>query len=49
MVIEYASGEAGAPEQARGQVTVTQVGDKPATLRIVIGDHTARQQIVNQA
>ncbi|MEC4572504.1 hypothetical protein [Streptomyces virginiae] len=49
MVIEYASGAAGAPEQARGHVTVTQVGNTPATLRIVIGDHTARQQIVNRA
>ncbi|MFJ9594647.1 hypothetical protein ACIRS3_17990 [Streptomyces virginiae] len=49
MVIEYASGEAGAPEQVRGQVTITRVTTTPATLRIVIGDHTARQQIVNRA
>ncbi|MEV7442819.1 hypothetical protein AB0O22_16955 [Streptomyces sp. NPDC091204] len=46
MVIEYASGE-GAPEHARGQVTVTQAADSPATSRITIGDSQTRKQIEN--
>ncbi|WP_158754677.1 hypothetical protein [Streptomyces sp. NRRL F-2580] len=46
MVIEYASGE-GAPEQARGQVTVTQAANIPATSRITIGDSQTRKQIEN--
>ncbi|MER6316447.1 hypothetical protein ABT237_22125 [Streptomyces sp. NPDC001581] len=44
MVIEYASGE-GAPEHARGQVTVTQATNSPATSRITIGNPQTRKQI----
>ncbi|WP_141754148.1 hypothetical protein [Streptomyces subrutilus] len=47
MVFEYASGEGGAPEQARGPVTATQVADRPATTRIVVGDAEVRKQIEN--
>ncbi|WP_405827363.1 hypothetical protein [Streptomyces sp. NBC_00105] len=47
MVIEYASGEDGAPEHARGQVAVTQTANSPATSRIAIGDPQTRKQIEN--
>ncbi|MGW5852492.1 hypothetical protein ACWFQ8_31970 [Streptomyces sp. NPDC055254] len=45
MVIEYSSGHPGAPEQARGPVTVAQVTHHPVTSRIIVGDPVARQQI----
>ncbi|MFB7176867.1 hypothetical protein ACFCYI_04060 [Streptomyces sp. NPDC056257] len=47
MVIEYTSDEQGAPEHARGQVTVTQATNSPATSRITIGDSQTRKQIEN--
>ncbi|MFD6115302.1 hypothetical protein ACFWG0_35125 [Streptomyces yangpuensis] len=45
MVIEYATGQAGAPGQSRGQTAVTQVPGQPTTSRIIVGAPGTRDQI----
>ena len=45
MVIDYVSGERATPEQIRGQVSVTQVSEHPATLRITVGEPALRRMI----
>ncbi|MDA5280016.1 hypothetical protein [Streptomyces sp. Isolate_45] len=49
MVIDYVSTERATPDQIRGQVSVTQVSEHPATLRITVAEPTLRQKIEDKA
>ncbi|MEU6210844.1 hypothetical protein ABZ891_13115 [Streptomyces sp. NPDC047023] len=45
MVIEYATGQAGAPGPGRGHTTVAQLPGRPATSRIIVGAPDIRDRI----